>query len=169
MVGDHWQSLGRVVLFSAVAYFALIALIRLLGTRTISKMNPGDFVVTVAIGSIAGSLIVQNDVPLSRGLVALATMLGLQFLTEWATSHITWLRKTLDGTPVLLLHRGILLERNMQRENIHEEDVLATLREHGIGRLADADAVVLEVDGTLSVIPTDRQLGDAGKDVRRAS
>src|SRR5215218_7961718 len=63
-----WQPIGRAVLFALIAYFALITLVRLLGKRTISKMNPGDFVVTVAVGSVAANLIVSNDISLGQGL-----------------------------------------------------------------------------------------------------
>jgi uncharacterized membrane protein YcaP (DUF421 family) len=161
-----WQPIGRAVLFALIAYFALITLVRLLGKRTISKMNPGDFVVTVALGSIAANLIVSNDISLGQGLAALGALLLLQFTTEWATTHSSRLRHLADGLPVLLAYRGQMMHEVMRRENIHEEDILAAAREHGLGRLADIHAVVLEVDGAFSVIATRDAGDDTLKDVK---
>ena len=164
-----WPSFGRVILLVVVAYFSLTALIRLFGKRTISKMNPGDFVITVAVGSLAANLIINKDVPLVIGLTALVSLLGLQFLTEWVTSHVSRLRQMMDGSPVLLVHNGQMLQHNMRRENVDEEDIFAVLREHGLGRVSDAQAVVLEIDGSFSVIAAQVPVDDAIKDVRHES
>lgn len=60
-----------------------------------------------------------------------------------------------------------MLLESMRREHVHEEDILATAREHGVGRLADIHAVVLEVDGQLSVISARDAGDDTLKDVTR--
>jgi uncharacterized membrane protein YcaP (DUF421 family) len=162
-----WQPIARAVLFSVFAYLVIVALVRLLGKRTLSKMNPGDFVITVAIGSVAANLILLGEISLAQGTAALASLLGMQFLVEWATSHSERLRVTVDGKPVLLAYQGELLRQTMQRQNIDEEDICVAAREHGIGRLADIHAVVLEVDGTFSIIPTRSAGDDTLKDVSR--
>src|SRR5215210_5504354 len=118
-----WQPIGRAVLFSVIAYVVLITLVRVLGTRTISKMNPGDFVVTVAIGAVTASMILHGEISLSQGLAALGTLLGVQFVTEWITSRSHHVRVLADGHPVLLVYRGEMRKDTMRRENIHEEDI----------------------------------------------
>jgi uncharacterized membrane protein YcaP (DUF421 family) len=164
---DSWSAVFRVMLFSAVTYVALTALIRVFGKRTISKMNPGDFVITVAIGSVAGSMVIFDEVPVANGLAALFGLLGMQFLSEWITSKSLRLRQRVDGSPALLVHRGELLRDNMARENVDEEDILAALRQHGLGRLDDAEAVVLEVSGEFSVITRKRAGQDVMNDVEQ--
>jgi uncharacterized membrane protein YcaP (DUF421 family) len=163
---ESWTALLRIAVFSAVTYVALTLLIRLYGKRTISKLNPGDFVITVAIGSVAGSMIVFTDVPVANGLVALASLLGMQFMAERMTSRWPGLRRVVDGSPVLLVHRGELLRANMAAENVDEEDVFAALRKKGFARLDEVDAVVLEVGGGFSVISRKRAGSDAMDDVR---
>jgi len=150
-----------------LAYVVLITLIRVLGKRTISKMNPGDFVVTVAIGSVAASLILHHDISFSQGVAALATLLGIQFVTELTTSRSQRARSLADGHPVLLVYRGEMQRETMRRENIHEEDIFAAARLHGLGRLTDLHAVVLEVDGEFSVIPAEHASDETLKDVKR--
>jgi uncharacterized membrane protein YcaP (DUF421 family) len=164
---NGWVPVARVVLFSAIAYLTLLTLIRVTGKRTIAKMNPGDFAIIVAIGSVAASTIVDTAVSLVEGVAAVGALIALQFGSEWLTSRSSWIRRVADGQPVLLAYRGTLLQDAMQREHIHEEDILAVARQHGIGRLSDLHAVVLEVDGSLSVVPSWHAGDDTLKDVDR--
>jgi uncharacterized membrane protein YcaP (DUF421 family) len=57
------------------------------------------------------------------------------------------------GGPLLILNHGHLIEDRMRREGVTREQVLASLREHGLCRLEEARMCVLEVDGTISVVP----------------
>ena len=164
---ESWAAVLRVGLFSVVTYVALTAMIRVFGKRTISKMNPGDFVITVAIGSVAGSMIVFADVPIMNGLAALAGLLGMQFGAERLTSKWSRLRRAVDGSPTLLVHRGAFLKDNMSRENVDEEDVFAALRKKGFAQLRDVEAVVLEIGGAFSVIPRQDGAHDALQDVKK--
>jgi len=43
----------------------------------------------------------------------------------------------------------------MRKEGVTVEQVQAALREHGLERLDQAHMCVLEVDGTISVVPKD--------------
>jgi uncharacterized membrane protein YcaP (DUF421 family) len=165
---ESWIAILRIAIFSVVTYVALTALIRLYGKRTISKMNPGDFVVTVAIGSVAGSMIVFTEVPIANGIAALAALLGMQFFTEFLTSKSSWLRRAVDGSPTLLVHRGKPLLDNMARENVDEEDIFVALRKRGYARLDEVEAVVLEIGGGFSVIPRTHGAGsDTLQDVEK--
>ena len=164
---ESWTAAFRIGLISVVTYVALTALIRLFGKRTISKMNPGDFVVTVAIGSVAGSMIVFTEVPVVNGLAALFGLLGMQFLTERLTSKWPGLRRAVDGSPTLLVHRGQFIKANMAGENVDEEDIFVALRKKGFARLDDVEAVVLEIGGGFSVIARDQAGPDALTDVQK--
>ena len=166
---ESWTAMLRIGLFSVVTYVALTALIRVFGKRTISKMNPGDFVITVAIGSVAGSMIVSPERPIMNGLAALTGLLGMQFVVERLTSKWSGLRRAVDGSPTLLLHRGTLLTDNLARENVDEEDILAALRKRGLARLDDAEAVVLEIGGGFSVVPKQNTEPDTLQDVKKES
>ncbi|HEU0035583.1 MAG TPA: YetF domain-containing protein [Kofleriaceae bacterium] len=150
---NGWESIGRIVLFSIVAYVLLIGLVRWFGHRTISKMNPSDFVVTVAIGSIVANFVLQSPASVADGVAAITTMLVLQIATEWATTRSETARKASEGAPVLLVYHGQVLRENLEHENVNEHELLEAVRQHGFGRMADVNAVVLEIDGGFSVLP----------------
>jgi uncharacterized membrane protein YcaP (DUF421 family) len=156
---SSWGEVGRVVVLAIVGWVSLTTLIRVFGKRTISKMNPGDFVVTVALGSMVSTLILfSKQIPVANGIAALAAMVAVQFGVEWLTARSDRLRSAIDGSPVLLVHHGRMLRDTMRQENVDEQDLLEALRRHGVSRLADARAIVLEIDGSFSVIaePADR-------------
>ncbi len=58
------------------------------------------------------------------------------------------------GEPTLLVNDGAMIESHMRKEGVTPEQILAALREHGIKSVADARMCVLEVDGTISVVPS---------------
>jgi uncharacterized membrane protein YcaP (DUF421 family) len=165
-----WQSLARVAVFATAGYIALLALIRLLGSRAISKMNPSDFAITVAAGSLLANLILSKDASLLEGLVGLAVLLGLQFVTEWISARSTRFRSAVEGVPALLFYEGRFIRPALLREHVTETAVYKAIREQGISDIEQVQAVILEIDGSFSVISGGkRRTESALDDVRRAS
>lgn len=149
---DGWSGLLRTVAVGVLAYGALVVLLRVSGTRTLSKMNAFDFVVTVALGSTLATILLSEDVALAEGVVALALLIGLQFAVTWTSVRVQWVRRVVTGEPVLLLYRGQFLPGAMRRTRVREDEVRAAIRSAGAARLEDVEAVVLETEGSFSVI-----------------
>ncbi len=163
---NGWESLGRVEVYAVVSFLLTIALIRVLGKRTISKMNPSDFVFTVALGSIIANWVLQSPVSLVDGIAATATMLLLQFGIERLTTRAEAIRRAAEGAPALLVYRGELLTDSMHRHDVNPKEINNALRQHGLTRVQDAGAVVLEIDGTFSVIRPDEVHHELLEEVR---
>lgn len=152
MLFDSWHGLVRVVSVGAAAYAALVLMLRISGNRTLSKLNAFDLVVTVALGSTLATVLLSKDVALAEGMLAFAVLIGLQFLVSWfAVRSASW-RKAIKSEPVLLLHDGQLLHRAMRSARVSEDEILSALRTQGLSAPAAAAAVVLECDGSLSVL-----------------
>lgn len=149
---DGWGKLGRSLILAVLAYSALVILLRLSGKRTLSKMNVFDFVFVVALGSTLATTILSQNVSLADGILALATLIGLQIVLSWlcVTSHRV--DSIVNGEPALLLHKGKFLRDAMKRERVTEEEVRAAARNEGFMILDDLDSIVLETDGTFSVV-----------------
>lgn len=127
-------------------------LLRISGKRTLSKMNAFDLVVTVALGSTLATILLSKDVSLAQGLLALALLVGLQFVISWSAVRAQWVRAIVTGEPVLLAHRGRLLATALRRARVTEEEIKAAARSAGLAGLQDAEAIVLETDGSFSVV-----------------
>ncbi len=155
MLFDDWAGLGRVLVVGAAAYAALVVLLRVTGKRTLSKMNAFDFVVTVALGSTLATVLLSSDVALAEGVAAFAVLILLQWAVAWLSARAPAFRRLVKAEPRLLLHRGEMLPAAMTAERVAPEEVLAAVRASGHAGLEQVEAVVLETDGSFSVIGRD--------------
>lgn len=149
---DSWSVLLRTLVVGVLAYVVLVVFLRVSGKRTLSKLNAFDLVVTVALGSTLATILLNKDVALAEGALAFALLIGLQFAITWSSVRVGWVRRLVTGEPALLLYRGQLLPSTLQRARVTEEEVRATIRAAGLLALDDVEAVVLETDGSFSVV-----------------
>lgn len=152
MFFDGWTPIVRIVITGLAAYAALVLLLRISGKRTLTKMNAFDFVVTVALGSTLASLLLSRELPLAEGLTAFALLLLVQFVITWLSVRSKTISDLVKSTPRLLFHRGQFFEEAMKQERINKEEILQAVRSRGFLSLERVGAVVLETDGSISVM-----------------
>ncbi|HEX6280399.1 MAG TPA: YetF domain-containing protein, partial [Pyrinomonadaceae bacterium] len=152
MFFESWFALVRVVLVGVAAYTALIITLRLSGKRTLSKWNAFDFVVTIALGSTLATVLLSKDIVLIEGVLAFGVLVALQYLITWLSVRVNWVEDIVKSQPELLMTNGVMREGALKRTRVSESEVLAAVRAAGIGSTIDVDAVVLETDGSFSVI-----------------
>ena len=147
------ERMGDVAIGSVVFFVFVVALVRIAGKRTTAQMNNFDWIITVAIGSLASSGILLRNVSISDGMVAIAILAMCQWVTTWAVMRFEWFAKIVKAKPRLLTNRGEWLDEAMRKERVSKEEIYAKLRGEGYVRPEDANWVILETDGQLSVIP----------------
>ncbi|MEU3099422.1 YetF domain-containing protein [Streptomyces sp. NPDC006967] len=152
MFFDSWNEIFRVLVMAGLAYPILITAVRASGKRTLSKMNAFDLVVTVALGSTLATILLNRQVALWEGALALGSLVTLQFVTAWASVRFRGVRRLVKAEPTLLLHEGRLLHEAMRRQRVTPDEVRQAIRAQGTGGLELVHAVVLETDGSFSVI-----------------
>jgi len=145
-------ALVAVVLSTLGLYAVLIALIRLVGLRSFSKMSSFDFAMTVAVGSVLASTILTPSPPLVQAAVALASLFGVQFVIAWLRKHTRWVETVVDNEPLVLMAGPEILWDNLQRARVTENDLWAKLREANVLDPQEVRAVVLETTGDISVL-----------------
>lgn len=150
---DSWAEILRVLIIGSVSYAALVAVLRVSGKRTLGQLNAFDFIVTVAFGSTLATILLSSDVAFFEGLAALALLAGLQFIIAWASAHVPGTRSAVTARPVALVISGQIQHAQLRRNRLSESEVLQAVRSTGSGDLSDVAAVVLETNGTISVIP----------------
>jgi uncharacterized membrane protein YcaP (DUF421 family) len=149
---DNWQALFRTAVVGVLAYCSVVLLLRLSGRRTLSKMNAFDLVVTVAMGSTLATILLNKDVTLAEGVLAFALLIGMQYVVTWSSVRARWVRRLVTGEPAVLLYRGALLPAALRAARVTEDEVWAALRSAGLAGPDEAEAVVLETDGSFSVV-----------------
>lgn len=170
MFFDGWSDLLRILVVGLCAFSGLVLILRTTGKRTLSKMNAFDFVVTVALGSTLASAVLSSDVSVSEALLAFALLCGLQFAITFLAVRSRRFQHLIKSEPALLAWQGVLLPDALRRERVTADEVLAALRASGKATLSSAYAVVLETDGSFSVLdPPDSGAGDALRHVKGPS
>ena len=154
---DSWSSLGTTALAGVIAYGWLVLFLRISGKRTLSKLNAFDFVVTVALGSTLASVLTSEQLPLANGLLALALLVVLQYVVAWLTARWAWFRRLIRSEPTVLFRQGEFLENAMRASRISRDEVVAAARREGVGDLADIEAILIETDGSFSVLRSWKQ------------
>ena len=155
-VFDHpsWHGAGVIALKTAVVYTFLVVGLRLLGKRELGQMSLYDIVLIIILGNAVQNAMINNDNTLGGGVVAATVLLLANRLLNVVLARSDRAERLLVGEPVLLASSGKILPDAMQRQGITRDQLDAALREHGYESLDGVHSVILEVDGTMSVIPS---------------
>ena len=152
MFFQNWSGIVRTLLVGSLAYVTLVLFLRISGKRTLAKLNAFDLVVTVALGSTLSAIILQESVALAEGAAALALLILLQFLVTFLSVRSAGFAGALRSEPALLARDGAFCMAAMKRERITQDEALSAVRASGGNDIAKVEALILESDGTLSVV-----------------
>ncbi len=156
---DSWNDLARVLLVGPAAYCVLLVALRASGKRTLAKLNAFALVVTIALGSTLSSILLGADVSLAEGTAGFAVLVSLQFLLAALTSRVPGARHLVTAQPALLLRDGRPLPDALRGQRVTIDELRQAARSSGQGDLSHIAAIILETDGSLSVI-TREHAGD---------
>ncbi|MET3574557.1 DUF421 domain-containing protein [Bhargavaea ullalensis] len=167
MLFGSWSEIGRILLVGTLTYILLIAFMRISGKRTLSKMNIFDFVVTIGLGSVFATILLDKTLSLATGMTAIGLMLSLQYAVSWLTVRFDPVKRLVKASPVAVFYHGSFLKEQMEHARIDKSEILQNVREKGIASMDGVMAVVLETNGDLSVIQkSDKQNEDALQNVK---
>jgi uncharacterized membrane protein YcaP (DUF421 family) len=141
------------VVRSAVIFFFVFALTRLLGRRELSSLEPFDVILLVVIGDLVQQGITQSDESVTGTLIVLSTIGLLTVGVSYVNFRIRRLRPILEGEPLVLVEDGRVIERHLARERITIDDLTAQARLQNLASLHDVRWAVLETSGQISFIP----------------
>ena len=146
-------SIAEKVLRPVLVYLFLIVGFRLAGKRELAQLNPFDLVVLLTISNTVQNAIIGNDNSLLGGLLGAATLLLVNWLVvRWTFNHPR-VERLVEGTPTLLVDRGVVNSEALARELVTVDELRTAARRHGLLSLDDAERVVLETGGTLTFVP----------------
>ena len=141
-----------IVLRGIVVFFALYILMRVIGRRELSKLEPFDLILLIILGDAVQQGLTQDDYSLTGAMLAIGTIAALQVGVSFLNFRFPRLRPVLNGEPVIIVQAGKPIERNLRRERLTHEDLAESARMQGIGSLDDVAWAVLETSGVVTFI-----------------
>jgi uncharacterized membrane protein YcaP (DUF421 family) len=141
-----------VVLRAVFVFVLLYVLMRVIGRRELSSLEPFDLILLVVLGDLVQQGVTQDDYSTTGIMLAIGTIALLQLFVSFMNYRFPRIRPLLDGEPIILVQDGKPIERNMRRERVTLEDIAAAARQQNIAAIADVQWAVLETNGQLSFI-----------------
>ena len=142
-----------IALRGIVVFGFLYVLTRVIGRRELSSLEPFDLILLVILGDAVQQGLTQDDYSMTGALIAISTIAALQVFTSYLSFRFRRLRPVLDGEPIIVVDDGNLIERNLKRERITQEELMAEARAQQIESLDQIKWAVLETSGKISIIP----------------
>jgi uncharacterized membrane protein YcaP (DUF421 family) len=133
-------------------YAFVVFLMRVIGRRELSSMSPFDLVLLIILGDAVQQGLTQDDYSVTGAVIAVSTIAVLQVFTSYLSFRSSRARKVLEGLPLVLVDRGKIVEENLKRERMTEDEVAEEMRSQQIGTLDEVEWGILEVNGQMSFI-----------------
>jgi uncharacterized membrane protein YcaP (DUF421 family) len=141
-----------IVVRAFVAYVFILFLMRVVGRRELSSMEPSDIILLVVIGDLVQNGVTQNDDSVTGVVLAAGTIGTLVTLTAYLTYKFRPIRNVVEGEPVILVENGETIDRNLGNERLTLDELMEQARLQQIESLSDVKWAVLEKNGSISFI-----------------
>ena len=151
---------------TALIYFFLIGIMRLMGKRQLGELEMTDLVITLLLSEIATIPITDKNTPVLYAIVPVVTLASFEVFTSALSLRFPKLKALLSPKPTVLIHNGEVNRREMKKVRISLDELLCELRQQNVGDIEQVQYAILESNGKISVIvkslctpPTAEQLG----------
>jgi uncharacterized membrane protein YcaP (DUF421 family) len=149
---NGWEPIIRTIIVGTLTYIGIIAILRVSGKRTLAKMNAFDFIVTIAMGSAFGRILTAKQVSVAESITTFLLLVILQYILTYIEVRSKAFHNLVTSQPTLLYYNGAFLEKNLLKERIRQKELLSAVRKKKFSSLKEVEAVILETDGTFSII-----------------
>jgi uncharacterized membrane protein YcaP (DUF421 family) len=142
------------VLRGLVVYVVLLVVFRAAGKRSVAEITTFDFILLLIISEVVQEALVDGDSPMTNAFLLIITLVGFDILLSVLKQRWPRFDRWLDGSPLVVMADGKLLQERMRKARVDEADILSAARiSHGLERLDQIKFAVLERNGAISVVP----------------
>jgi uncharacterized membrane protein YcaP (DUF421 family) len=141
-----------IALRAIVLYVFIVLVTRVIGRRELSSLSPFDLILLIVLGDAVQQGLTQDDYSVTGALIAVSTIATLQVLTSYVSFRSGRARKVLEGLPIVLVERGEVIQRNLRRERMTEDEVAEEMRMQQIASFDEVQWAILETNGSISFV-----------------
>ncbi|TCW42232.1 uncharacterized membrane protein YcaP (DUF421 family) [Thermohydrogenium kirishiense] len=136
-----------------ILYFLVVVVMRIMGKQQIGQLQPYELVVAIMIADLVAVPMQNKGIPLLTGIIPIFTLLISQLFLSYISMKSLRGREMICGKPTVLIDKGKILTKELQKERYNINDLLEELRVMGYPNIADVEYAILETNGCLSIIP----------------
>ena len=145
--------MSTIIIRTLILYFILIVTMRFMGKRQIGEVQISEFIITIMLSEIAATPILDQSIPLLHAITAIVLLFSVELLVSYLLIKSSRMKRLICGTPSILIRRGELIQRELQKNRVDIEELFSELRQKGYSTLSDINYAILEENGQLSVFP----------------
>ncbi|MCX8132243.1 MAG: DUF421 domain-containing protein [Clostridia bacterium] len=137
---------------TAIGFTILLILTRLLGKKQLGQLTIFTYITGIAMGNIAGDMVVHRDIKLVDGVTGLIVWAVMTFIVELISLKSSKARTFLDGEPAIVIKKGVIMQKELSSQRLNMDDLTMMLRINNVYSIKDVDYAILEPNGQLSVL-----------------
>ena len=143
---------GHIIFSTIAVYFFLIIALRFFGKKELAQLSVFDLVFILLISNVVQNAMVGPDTSLSGGLIGAAALFTINYVLKYLEFHFPVFGKAIQGDSIMLVFKGKVNTKNLEKAKITMDELMEAIREHGVSEIKDVDLAVFEVDGNISIL-----------------
>ena len=146
------------ILRGAAIYLFLLLVFRIMGKRSLNETTTFDFVLLLIISEVTQQALVGDDYSITGSALLICTLMGLDLVLTLTKKALPGFAKLTEGAPLIIVDHGKPLKKRMDKSKVDEDDILHAARLYrGLETMEQIKYAVLEKDGTISIIPLEKE------------
>ncbi|WP_426506250.1 DUF421 domain-containing protein [Serratia proteamaculans] len=143
----------EIVMRTLAIYFALYIVLKIAGNRTLLRMTSFDFILLLIISEATQQAMLPDDLSVTSAIIAIVTLFSIDILFSFIKTYNPFIDRFMDGSPIILVENGKLLQWRMKKVHLTVDDILEIARnKQGVERLEQIKFAILEKNGDVSII-----------------
>jgi uncharacterized membrane protein YcaP (DUF421 family) len=139
-----------------LVYLTLFAMLRFVPNRQIGAVGLSDLLLVVLVANAVQNALADDYKSITDGLILVMTIFFWSYALNWLGYRFPRLQNLLRSRTLPLIQDGRLIQHNMRRELITEEELKSHLRLQGIEDVSAVKMAHMEADGRISVVPIEQ-------------
>lgn len=149
-----------VVFFRALILFAVVfVVIRLMGKKELSKVQPFELAIIVMISDLASSPMQSRDIQIFSGIIPIIVLLIVYGIFTLLIKSSNKIEEAICGSPSIVIFKGKIIEDELKKQQLTIEELMSQLRAAGIYKVQDTAYALLETNGTLNAVGISEAVG----------
>lgn len=150
------ESYFGIVLRCISVYFFMLIALRIFGKQQLSQLNTADVILILLISNAVQNAMVGSDSSLQGGLIAAFVLFLLNFVVKRFLLKNKFLGNLIEQKAEILIKDGKADFTMLSKLGINSDELNEVMREHGVDHIKEVKLAMMEIDGNISIVTTDK-------------